>query len=85
MTLRVWEVTLGMLAALFAVVFLLGSAPVIGAALLLADAVWLVTRISVKPVLSEPGRHARMRGRLGLVKLTLILGIYAAVAVAAFR
>jgi hypothetical protein len=83
-TLRLWELCLGVLAAIFAGVFLVGGEPLFGVALLLADSLWLITRAAIRPDTSQPGRYARMRGRLGLTKTVLILGVYAAVAVAAF-
>jgi hypothetical protein len=82
MHLRLWEIAVGVIAALLGLLFLLGGSPVTGAGVLCATAIWLVTRVSIAEKHDAPGHHARTRGRLGLVKLAFIFGIYATVVVA---
>lgn len=78
MTLRVWELAVGIAAALFGLLLLLSNVWGIGVGVLCADGVWLATRLRIVERAGEAGRYASIRGRVGLVKTCLVIGIYAA-------
>jgi len=63
----------------FALIFLFSNAWGIGVGLLCADALWLLTRVEIVERAGAPGRYASVRGHLGLAKLVLLFGVYAAV------
>jgi hypothetical protein len=77
--LRSWEVGVALIGAAFALIFLASNTWGVGIGLLCADALWLLTRVRIVELPGRPGRYATLRGRLGLVKLILLLGVYAAV------
>jgi len=76
--LRRWEFAAASLGVAFAVVFVFSNTTGLGFALLAADALWVVTRIEIVERHDRPGRYTTLRGRLGVVKLVLLLGIYSA-------
>lgn len=78
MKLRPWEIGAAVLGALFAFIFIFSNVWGIGVGMLCADALWLLTRLEIVEKPGAPGRYAALRGRLGLVKLVLVLGVYAA-------
>jgi hypothetical protein len=78
-TLRLWEIGAAVLGALFAFIFIFSNVWGIGVGMLCADALWLLTRLEIVEKPGAPGRYAALRGRLGVVKLVLVLGVYAAV------
>jgi hypothetical protein len=82
MRIRPWEIAVGVSAFLLGTTFLLGASSVIGIGVVCATAIWLVSRVSVTERHDAPGHYARTRGRLGLVKLVLVFGVYALVVVA---
>jgi hypothetical protein len=77
-SLKVWEMTAALLGVAFAAVFVFGNTSGLGLALLAADALWILTRIEIVERHDWPGRYTTLRGRLGVVKLVLLMGIYAA-------
>ena len=79
MKLKAWEMAAALLGVAFALIFLFSNAWGIGFGLLCADALWLLTRIEIVEKAGAPGRYASLRGRLGLAKLVLLVGVYAAV------
>jgi hypothetical protein len=79
MRLRLWEVLAASIGVLFAGVFLLSNVSAIGYGLVGADALWLLTRVRIVERPSKAGRYARLQGQLGLAKVLVLLGIYAAV------
>jgi hypothetical protein len=79
MTVKRWERGLFGIGALLACVFVVSNVWGLGVALLCADALWLLTRVQIVETPGGPGRYATLRGRLGLIRLTLILLIYLAV------
>jgi hypothetical protein len=82
MGIKPWEAIAALVGALFGLLLVIGGGAVFGIAIVCADALWLLTRVSIRDRLDQPpGRHARMRGRLGLLKLLLIFGVYGCVAV----
>jgi hypothetical protein len=76
--LKRWEAVTGCIGAAFAVLFVFGNTSGLGFALLAADALWVLTRIEIVERLDQPGRYTALRGRLGIVKLVLLMGIYGA-------
>jgi Nuclease-related domain len=74
-----WEVGAACLGVAFALIFVFSNAWGIGVGLLCAAALWLLTRVEIVEKAGAPGRYAAVRGRLGLAKLILLLGVYAAV------
>jgi hypothetical protein len=79
MKLKVWEVAVGALGALFACIFVFSNVAGVGVGLLCADILWLLTRVEIVEKPGRAGRYASLRGRLGLLKVVLIAGIYVAV------
>jgi hypothetical protein len=67
-----WEIAVVVGWGLLSSIFLLSNTDV-GAALLCSDALSLVTRVRIVERSGQPGRYARTRGRLGLLKTALIL------------
>jgi hypothetical protein len=78
MRIRRWEFAVGCLGVAFAALFLFGNTSGLGYALLAADALWIITRIEIVERHDRPGRYTTLRGRLGVMKLVLLLGIYSA-------
>jgi hypothetical protein len=77
-SLRVWEIAAALLGVAFAVLFVFSNISGLGFALLAADALWILTRIEIVERHDQPGRYTTLRGRLGIVKLVLLMGIYTA-------
>lgn len=75
MRLKAWEVTLAVAAAAFAAIFLFSSISGVGFGLLAADLLWVTTRIEILENHAEPGNYTTLRGKLGILKLVLLLGI----------
>lgn len=84
MRLRIWEIAAAVLGALFACVYLVGGAFVVGVGLLGAVLVWLVTRIRIEDDTTRPGHYASTRGALGFLKVFFVFVVYCAVGAAAF-
>jgi hypothetical protein len=83
MGVRTWEAGVAIFGALFGLLLIPGGGAVFGIAVICTDALWLLTRVSIRDRIDQPpGRHARLRGRLGFLKLALIFGVYGCVAVA---
>ncbi|SRR6266511_1075641 len=79
MKLNVWEIAVAVVGALFACIFVFSNVSGVGLGLLCADVLWLLTRVEIVEKPGGPGRYATLRGRLGLVKVVFIAGIYSAV------
>jgi hypothetical protein len=75
--LRPWEIFAGCLGVAFAAIFIFSNTSGLGFALLAADALWILTRIEIVERHDQPGRYTTLRGRLGIVKLVLLMAIYA--------
>jgi hypothetical protein len=75
MTLKLWEVAVAFVAALFAAVFLFSDLSGLGLGLLAADLLWVVTRIEILEDHDEPAHYTTLRGQLGVMKLVLLLGL----------
>jgi hypothetical protein len=84
LTLRRRDAAAACLGLVVAVLFLLSNAPGIGAGLLCACGVWLITRARAVAHAGAAGRHAQLRGVLAVAKTILILAIYGAVVYALF-
>ncbi len=84
MTLKTWEIGVGVLGGLFALLYLSSNVSEIGIALICADLVWLLTRVEIQNKPGPAGRYATLRGRLGLIKLVLLIGVEAAVIYGSF-
>jgi len=78
MRLKAWEVALAVAAAAFAAIFLFSRVSGLGFGLLAADVLWVTTRIEILEDHDEPGHYTTLRGRLGILKLGLLLGLNAA-------
>jgi hypothetical protein len=76
--LKPWELTACAVGGLFAALFLFSNASGIGFGLLAADLLWVLTRIEILPNHEEAGHYTTLRGRLAVMKLALLLAIYAA-------
>ena len=68
----------------FAAIFLLSNASGVGFGLLAAVLLWVLTWIEILENYDEPGHYTAARGRLGILKLVLLLGIYGASAYGLF-
>jgi len=79
MTVKRWEGAVFGVGAVIACVFVFSNVWGLGIALLCADALWLLTRVEIVEKPGEPGRHASLRGWLGVIRLTLVFVIYLAV------
>jgi len=75
MRLKAWEVAVSVVAAAFATFFLFSDVSGLGFGMLAADVLWVTTRIEILEHLDEPGYYTTLRGRLGILKLGLLLGI----------
>lgn len=75
MRLKAWEVGLAVAAAAFAAIFLFSSISGVGFGLLAADVLWVTTRVEILENHAEPGNYTTLRGKLGILKLALLLGI----------
>lgn len=78
MKLKRWETAVALVGFAFAMVFVLSNTSGLGFALIAADALWVVTRIEIVERHDRPGHYTSLRGKLGIVKLVLLGGIYAA-------
>lgn len=78
MTLKSWEKAVAVAWFAIAGAFVATNASEIGYALGAADVLWVLTRIEILENHSEPAHYTVARGRLGVLKLVLLLGIYAA-------
>jgi hypothetical protein len=76
LTLHRWEIGVATLGVLFALIYLLSNTWGVGLAALCADALWVLTRVDIGERPGAPGRYATLRGRLGLVRLACLLGVY---------
>jgi hypothetical protein len=79
MRIKRWEIATVFAGLAFACIFLFSNVWGVGIALVCADALWLLTRIEIIQRPGSPGQYATLRGRLGLVRLILVCGVYAAV------
>ena len=75
MRLRAWEVALAVAASAFAAVFLFSNVSGLGFGLLAATLLWVTTRIEILENHAKPGNYTTLRGKLGILKLILLLGI----------
>jgi hypothetical protein len=75
MRLKAWEVAVAVAAAAFATFFLFSSVSGLGFGFLAADVLWVTTRIEILEDHDEPGHYTTLRGKLGLLKLGLLLGL----------
>lgn len=78
MRLKAWEVAVAAVAGAFATMFLFSNVSGLGFGLLAADVLWVATRIEILENHDEPGHYTTLRGRLGILRLGLLLGINAA-------
>jgi hypothetical protein len=78
MTLKRWEIAIGVLGIGFAAVFLFSNVSGLGFALFAATLLWLITRMEILEDHGKPGHYTTLRGRLGVVKLVLLFAIYGA-------
>jgi hypothetical protein len=74
--LKPWEITLACIGGAFAGIFLLSNASGVGFGLLAAVLLWVITRIEILEKRDEPGHYTAARGRLAVLKLVLLFGIY---------
>jgi hypothetical protein len=77
-SLKRWEVVVGILGIAFAAIFLFGNVVGLGFGLLAADLLWLTTRIEILEDHGSAGHYTTVRGRLGVIKLVLLFVIYGA-------
>lgn len=75
MRLKAWEVALAVAAAAFAAIFLFSRVSGLGFGLLAADVLWVTTRIEILENHDKPGNYTILRGKLGFLKLGLLLGL----------
>lgn len=75
MRLKAWEIVLAVAAAAFSAIFLFSSISGVGFGLLAADVLWVTTRIEILENHREPGNYTTLRGKLGILKLGLLLGL----------
>jgi len=75
MRLKAWEVVVAFAAGAFAAVFLFSNVSGLGFGLLAADVLWVTTRIEILENHDKPGNYTTLRGKLGILKLGLLLGI----------
>lgn len=78
MTLKRWEMAIGVLGLGFAAIFLFSNVSGLGLALLAASLLWLITRLEILEDHGAPGHYTTLRGRLGVLKLVLLFAIYGA-------
>ena len=76
MTLKLWEIVAGFLGLAFAAIFLLSNVSGLGFALLAADLLWIVTRLEITEDHDEAGHYTTLKGRLGVLRLGLLVSIY---------
>jgi hypothetical protein len=76
--LKPWEITAAGIGVAFAAIFLFSNASGLGFGLLAAVLLWVLTRIEILENYDEPGHYTAARGRLGVLELVLLLGIYGA-------
>jgi hypothetical protein len=74
--LKPWETIVGGLGVAFAAIFLFSNASGVGFGLLAAVLLWVITRIEILENWDEPGHYTAARGRLAVLKLVLLFGIY---------
>ena len=75
MRLKAWEVVVAVAAAAFAAIFLFSNVSGLGFGLLAADVLWVTTRIEILENHDEPGHYTTLRGKLGMLKLGLLLSL----------
>ncbi len=75
MRLKAWEVAVSIAAAGVATFFLFSNVSGLGFGFLAADVLWVTTRIEILENHDEPGYYTTLRGKLGLLKLGLLLGL----------
>lgn len=73
--LKAWEVAVSVLAAAFATFFLFSDVSGLGFGLLAAAVLWVTTRIEILENHEEPGHYTTLRGKLGMLKLGLLVGL----------
>jgi Nuclease-related domain len=78
MRLKAWEIAVASAAGAFAAVFLFSNVSGLGFGILAADVLWVSTRIEILENHDVPGHYTTLRGRLGILKLGLLLGLNAA-------
>lgn len=76
--LKPWEIAAACIGVAFAAIFLFSNASGLGFGLLAAVLLWVLTRIEILENHEVPGHYTAARGRLGVLKLVLLLGIYGA-------
>jgi hypothetical protein len=76
--LKAWEVAVAGAAGAFAAILLFSNVSGLGFGLLAADVLWVSTRIEILENHDEPGHYTTLRGRLGILRLGLLLGLNAA-------
>jgi hypothetical protein len=76
--LKPWEFTAAGIGVVFAAIFLFSNASGVGFGLLAAVLLWVLTRIEILENHEEPGHYTAARGRLGVLKVVLLFGIYGA-------
>jgi hypothetical protein len=76
MSLKRWEVVVGILGMGFAAIFLFSNVVGLGFALLAADLLWLITRLEILENHERAGHYTTLRGRLSVLKLVLLFAIY---------
>lgn len=75
MRLKAWEVAVAVAAAGFATFFLFSNVSGLGFGFLAADVLWVTTRIEILENHEVPGHYTTLRGKLGILKLGLLLGL----------
>jgi hypothetical protein len=73
--LKAWEVAVSVAAAGFATFFLFSNVSGLGFGLLAADVLWVTTRIEILENHAVPGYYTTLRGKLGMLRLALLLGL----------
>ncbi|MDX6479914.1 MAG: hypothetical protein QOG85_424 [Gaiellaceae bacterium] len=75
MRLKAWEVAVAVAAAALATAFLFSDVSGLGFGILAAAVLWVTTRIEILENYDEPGHYTTLRGKLGMLKLGLLLGL----------
>lgn len=76
MRLKPWEIAVTAAGLVFASYFLLSNVSGLGFALLAAVLLWVITRIEILEDHDVPGHYTSIRGKIGVLRLVLLLGIY---------
>ena len=73
-----WALAVGMIGLAFGLLFVFSNLNGLGFGLVAADLLWVITRVEITERHDRAGHYTSMRGLLGIVKLALLLVIYAA-------